>query len=378
MPKDEEVGVVRIRPRRLDESVRRGVLDAVEQLELLPLIREAVDEYNARREGPSFWAMCVAWLDREAKRFVCPDGERRLLIHLSALWDLREPDLRPGAVRDALLALLGPDGPLCQTSVNKVQGAARRVIRDAAIDGHWHGPNPFEVVPRLKQRKPEYVTLSLKEVRLALPKLRRDRWREAMAMVVLGPRPGEIKGLRRQDVDRDGWFVRWHRSNARDQTKTGRARRVPVPDELVPVLIEALEASTSEFVFPDLVRGGIQRHDVKLSRTLRTALAAADVCASYDYICRRKGCGFRERKGVRSEDLRCPRCEFKLWCNAVAKQLRWYDLRHSAATLHREAGCDPLVVKMALGHAQRDPTDDIYTHLSDDYMRAELNKLKIF
>ncbi|MHB8873722.1 MAG: tyrosine-type recombinase/integrase, partial [Myxococcaceae bacterium] len=227
-----------------------------------------------------------------------------------------------------------------------------------------------------KQQRPEWQVLTKAEIQKLLPYLRDDRRREALVMLFLGPRPGELKALRKEDLDLSRGVVTWCRSNARDSTKTGRVRTVPIPPGVLPVFREAVKRSPSALVFPD-AGGKRQRHDVKLGRTLRTALARAGIVDRHDYSCRRKGCGHRESHRLPQGDLRCPTCGMKLWCHPVGKRLRWYDLRHSAASLHREAGCDPLVIQIALGHAARSTTDAIYTHLSDDYMRRELSKLVI-
>jgi integrase len=61
----------------------------------------------------------------------------------------------------------------------------------------------------------------------------------------------------------------------------------------------------------------------------------------------------------------------------IERRVTFYDLRHTAATLHREAGADPLVIRLALGHANRNLTDDLYTHLSLAYQATELSRLCI-
>jgi integrase len=66
-----------------------------------------------------------------------------------------------------------------------------------------------------------------------------------------------------------------------------------------------------------------------------------------------------------------------MWLTPKPRALRFYDLRHTAATLHREAGCDPLVIKLLLGHAASDPTDDIYSHLSLEFQQTQLDKLEL-
>lgn len=283
---------------------------------------------------PAFSTIAADWIKNERKRYSAPENLERHLRHLQAIAGLTEADLTPGVARNALLSLLAPEGHLSKATVNKVRGTARIVIRDAQLSGSWTGPNPFDSVPRLKATAFHAPIPTQAEFKAFLRFLRADRQREAKVMAVLGPRPGELKAVTRDDLDTARWIVTWRRSNHRDTTKTGRVRSVPVPEILIPVFKEALKRSTSQWVFPES-DGSQQRGDKKLCIPLRAALEKASISAAY----------------------------------------RWYDLRHCAATFHREAGCDPLVIKLALGHAARSVTDDIYTHLSENFMRRELNKL---
>lgn len=330
-----------------------------------------------RTGTPTFAELAEDWMRSEGVRLVEPENERRHIGHLKPLWILTEEQLRPGKVKEVLAALLKPTGHLGAATVNKVRSTGRRIIREAQINDRWLGPNPFEIVRRYRQTRPKHRTLSLEEVRRLLPYLREDRRREALVMLYLGTRPGEWKALRREDLDfNSGWMV-VRRSNGRDQTKTGKERRVPITDGLRPVLEEAMAEApaSSPLVFPNS-KGELQRADVKLSRMLHGALTRAGLVTGFRYSCRRKGCGHQEERREK-EQLRCPKCSMKLWVNGIPLPVRFYDLRHSAATLHRMAGCDPLVIQLVLGHAAENLTDSVYTHLSDDYVREQLNKLKL-
>lgn len=325
----------------------------------------------------TFRELSDAWLRTEGARLVEPRNEQRHIAHLRALWGLTEGELRPYRVKEALLSLLKPSGPLSPATVNKVRGTGRRIIREAQLNDEWTGPNPFEIVRRLRETRPSHRVLSLGECRALLPHLRPDRLREAMMMLYLGLRPGEWKALKREDVDTRAWVLTVRRSNGRDQTKTGKVRVVPIPLGLRPTIGAALRESppSCRLVFPG--RGGKrQRFDAKLSRMLRAAMRRAGLVSGYVHACRRRGCGHREEFPT-DEQARCARCGMKLWATGIALAVRFYDLRHSAATLHREAGCDPLVIQIALGHAAENLTDGIYTHLSLDYLRRELDKLSI-
>lgn len=337
---------------------------------------EASKQLQQARPGKTFRQLAEAWLETEAARYVEPRNEERHVAHLKALWQMTEAELTPKAARAALLSLLKPHGKLGPNSVNKARGTARRIIREAQVNGEWVGTNPFDVVPRVKETKPEHERVNISDCKSFLPHLRRDRFRMAMTMLFLGTRPGELVALQKSDVDLGRAEVVIRRSRSRNQTKTGQQRRVPIPDELLPILQEAVNESPSEYVFCG-ADGGKMRDDTKLARCLQDAFRRSGLVTGHLYVCSKKGCGFKETRPERKPST-CPTCSRRLLIYGVPRRVRFYDLRHSAATLHREAGCDPRVIQLVLGHAATNTTDDIYTHLSDRYVRLELNRLTLY
>lgn len=288
----------------------------------------------------SFVWLAGEWLRLESRRLASVVNERRHVRCLVSLWQLREGQLTPRRVRAALLSLLRENGgTLGPRTVNAVRHAGRRILREAAMNDEWSGPNPFDLVRPLRAQRSEIHVPTLEELRLVLPRLGHDKYREALFGFILGPRPGETRALRKDDVDGRNRSITFRRSNARDTTKTGRNRTVPVPDWLWPILDEAMRASPSTLVFP-APNGQRQRCDVKMSPVLRRAYEAA---------------GF-----------------------VPAPRVRYYDLRHAAAHAHRLAGCDPLVIQRILGHSEQGATDRIYTrYLPLEYMREQLSKLRL-
>lgn len=344
--------------------------EQVDQLALALAERLAAPK---RVEVP-FGELGRAWLERIRLRRVDPENERRHLAHLGPLWGLTESTLTVAAIQTRF-AELREDGLAPQT-LNKLRSTGRLVIRDAQADRLWAGPNPFDLVRRLKEPRRRYETLSAAEVMAVQPHLSPVRLRQFRVSVFLGLRPGEMLALRKEDVDFAKALIYVRRSHGRDETKTGRDRTLPLLAAVAGDLVEAIASSPSELVFPR-EGGERQRADTKLTRVLRTAMAAAKVCDGWTYKCRRKGCGAEPLEFADfSSELDCPKCEMRLWPVAKVRPVRWYDLRHTCATLHRLAGADPLAIKLVLGHAARDTTDDVYTHLDDAFVRAELSKLE--
>lgn len=341
---------------------------------LLEMRRMTREEEHAAKK--TFGVLAAEWLARARSRYVCADNERRHLKHLEPLWALRDGELTKGTI-DALFATLHkPVGPLAAVSVNKLRATGRLVVRDAQANGEWVGLNPFEHVDRLPEPTRKYTTLTVDEVLAVLPHIVPRRRRLSRVVLLMGMRPGEALGLKKVDVNLEARTVLIRRSHGRDQTKTGKEREVPIPRLVLGDLQEAMaENRTSPYVFPK-PDGTRQRADTKLARMLQTAMAKAGLISGYRNVCRRKGCHF-SRESARPEHVPCPECGFRLLPVPVPRAIRFYDLRHSAATLHRKAGADPLAIQMALGHAATNTTDAIYTHLDTDDVRRELNKLKL-
>ena len=156
-------------------------------------------------------------------------------------------------------------------------------------------------------------------------------------------------GARKEDINIDDWTWNICRSWDNDRPKDGEPRTVVIVPELRPLLLSAMAASKSERVFcrPDgrsydpSVRHGLVDH-------LRRALKRAGVVTGYKHKCRRKGCGYVEMRPAAPES-RCPKCNMRLWVTPIPKQLRFYDLRHTHATLLRKAGVDLGAVQKNMG-----------------------------
>lgn len=323
----------------------------------------------------TFGELGADWLKRVSR--VRPENERRHLAHMTPLWALREGELTKAAIETCFAALdKERGGKLGPESLNKLRSTGRLVVEDAAANGRWVGRNPFsDVAPRRVPRR-AYPRITAEELSRALACLRPDRMRECIWQIHTGMRPGEQKALRKSDVDLGRGFVTVSRSNARDETKTGRARELPIPAGARAALLEAMRLSPSALVFPR-PDGSQQRADTKLSNVLRTAFKKAGIVTGYKFSCRRKGCRYSDQQLVADRFRRCPGCGFTLWCEPIPKAFTWYGLRHAACSLHREAGADAFVVKLALGHAAVDVNESTYSHLSDEMLKAELGKLVI-
>jgi hypothetical protein len=67
----------------------------------------------------------------------------------------------------------------------------------------------------------------------------------------------------------------------------------------------------------------------------------------------------------------------KLWPKPVVRPVRFHDLRHSTATLLLRSGLPLVVVQKMLRHRDPKLTEATYGHLATDFLRAEVNRLKL-
>ena len=119
-----------------------------------------------------------------------------------------------------------------------------------------------------------------------------------------------------------------------------------------------------------------KQRDIPLELLLRRALGRAGIAESWKHVCRRKGCGYVEQTGD-DRQRRCPRCEMKLWGKPQVRPVRFHDLRHTTATLLLRAGVPLVAVQRVLRHEDPKLTADTYGHLEQDFLRVEIDRLKL-
>jgi integrase len=200
------------------------------------------------------------------------------------------------------------------------------------------------------------------------------RWRPFFTCAVYtGMRKGEVAGLRKSDVDLKRRVIRVARSYDQE-TKTDRVRHVPICDELLPVLAAQLDAKKGPLVFPRPDGRMVQRWEAT-AEVLKRALRRAGIVEHYDMKCRRKGCGYSDRRYELIE-ARCPRCSFKLWPVAVPRPLVFHDTRSTFATHLGERTQDLHLVQKLLGHSSPEITARVYQGVRDPYALAGVNLLR--
>lgn len=308
------------------------------------------------------------------------------------LGELRPMVLTPGtaglfaARLEKLLAALEDDSELGPQSLNHLRAGVNRMFehgKDPKV-GLWVGQNPVEWVTRRRVPRTAKETLAHHEVASVLEHLPEPRlgapWRWAAAICLyLGARPGESFGLRKNDVDLERGLVVFRFSWDAPQPKDNEPRTVLVSPELRPYLQAAIAVSPSDLVLPrvdgscfdDSIRHGLVDH-------LRRATSAAGFVLGYQHTCRR--CKSTAKKtGAKltftwpfpdNTQRTCASCSMKLWIKPIPRPIRFYDLRHTHATLLLGAGVELGRVSKALGHSDPKITANTYDHSELEGQRA--------
>lgn len=231
----------------------------------------------------------------------------------------------------------------------------------------FRGPNPVRQsqLIDIPDRKPKYIDgESVQRVIDAAP----DYYRGIIATgFYTGLRRSELWSLRPDDVDFRRGFLRIV------SPKTGKFREVVIHDQLAPYLRQALADARSEWLFP--TREGKQLGPgSQLNDRLAIAVKRAGLIEGFNVSCRRKGCGFKERRAT-GEASKCPRCDFALTVSAVPVKFTFKDMRSTLGTLLYEATGDIRLVQRTLGHSDPRLTERVYAGNRAEHMVAQHNRL---
>jgi len=291
---------------------------------------------------------------------------------LPALGELMLPEVTSAKLEAALQAHVDE---LSGKSLNHLRGVVHTIFSKAVRRGLWAGANPAAAVERRKETRRVFDTLKADEVAALLQHLD-AKWRALFAAAVwTGMRKGELLGLRKADVDLEQGTITVRVSYDSDTTKGRHAEVIPIAEPLLPYLRDAMGSSQSELVFP-AADGIMRQRNTNLRAVLRRALARAGIVLGYDHVCRRQGCGHKERHAD-AASRRCPKCDMLLWPKALPRPLRFHDLRGTTATLLARAGVPLVVAQRILRHTDPRLTANVYSRVDLDDLRQGINRLGI-
>lgn len=298
--------------------------------------------------------------------------ESRVRLHLRPELDQKLlTEIHAGDV-EGLLARKGAAGLAPQT-VEHLRLTLHAMFAFALRAGLFRGANPIDDVPKreIPERDIRYLEPAVVAKVVAFVP---EHWRDLFATAALvGARKGELLGLRVADVDLEHRVLTLSRSYG-GPTKGGRRRVVPIPEELLPFLASAVQRARGGLLFATS-RGKMMSKHTDLPVILRRALVAAKVIDHWELVCRRKGCGHRERS-EQKRTFPCPKCKFSLWPVAVPPAYQFKDLRSTWGTFAAEATSDLRFVQHGLGHVDPKTTEKHYAAVRARHAGAQADKIR--
>ncbi|MDP9350038.1 MAG: site-specific integrase, partial [Chloroflexota bacterium] len=236
-----------------------------------------------------------------------------------------------------------------RSTVERVHRVLHNALNQALAWGYIHR-NVASVVHPPTPQAHKLRTLTPEQVRRLLDTARGTRW-EALLMLAIatGMRQGELLGLKWEDIDFEMGTLRVQRQLAKGRVftepKTRTARRaINLPRTTVAVLQAHRQRQRQE------------------RQSVGTDWADQDLV-----FCTHQGTPLNARNVIR---------DFKILLErARLPDIRFHDLRHTAATLMLLQGVAAKVVQGRLGHSQISLTLDTYSHLLPTMDREAANAL---
>ena len=218
--------------------------------------------------------------------------------------------------------------------------------------------NVCDLVTPPRKVRFEIQPFTLKQVQSFFDAIRGHKW-EALFTLALatGMRQGELLGLKWQDINFTTGILQVRRILTRVPSRTSPR-----------VFIEAepkTQYSRRSITVASFALESLQQHRLRQEEARKKAGACWQ---DHDYVfCTLTGTHLRPNHVVD---------EFKkLLKKADLPDIRFHDLRHSAATLLLSLGVHPKVVQELLGHTQISMTMDIYSHVLPSMQQDAVSRL---
>ncbi|HUK67119.1 MAG TPA: hypothetical protein VLV17_09855 [Anaeromyxobacteraceae bacterium] len=254
-------------------------------------------------------------------------NESTIRTHLlsAKIADLRLVEVTRGRIEALLDEKQRKEGLSAQT-VNHIRAFLSRACSAAIAHERWSGKNPAAETKKRHgpKRAPDF--LRFEEVGPVMAQVPPQHFHRFVTTLYTDLRKGELRALRKTDIDWSLNAIWVRRSGIRDTTKGGHEKPIPIHPDLGPILREAMAASPSELVFP-APGGGMVRDDVKFALVLRRAMARAGIVEGYRHVCRQQGCRYEERASD-LEERTCPEHGMRLWPKALVRKITFHNLPH--------------------------------------------------
>jgi integrase len=328
-------------------------IEATQKLRDLHALRDQAFEIDAGSQRLADYL--EMWLREVVQPQLRPKTHRtyadQVRLHINpALEHLRLDKLRPQDVQ-LLLNRLRASG-LSPATVNQTRRVLRRALEQAR---QWRliRENPVDLTAPPKAAAPEWRILTPEQARTLLSETAANRLSALYTLsLTLGLRQGEALALRWRDIDLEA------------QTLTVQHQLQRVEGQLRLVEPKS-KRSMRTIALPDVaVRGLREHHTRQLEERLRAGLAWQEADLVF---CTSIGTPIIARNLLRS---------FKRHLEeAGLPDVRWHDLRHTAASVLAAQGVHQRTVMEILGHSTTAMTMEIYTHVLPEWQRDAVAKM---
>src|SRR6266487_6501570 len=175
--------------------------------------------------------------------------------------------------------------------------------------------------------------------------------------ITTGMRRGEIAGLKWHDIDMEHATLHVQRALTRMPTTMGGGYQEAEPKT---------EKSRRTIVLPDFALDALRNHGERQSEIKRKA---GEFWQEHDYVfCTPLGTHIHPGHDILEEFK-------KLLKRACLPDIRFHDLRHSAAKMLLGMGVHPKIVQERLGHHDIGTTMDIYSHVLPSMQEGAIKQL---
>jgi integrase len=250
---------------------------------------------------------------------------------------------------------------LSPTTVSAIHEMLHKALDDAIKMGLL-ARNVCDVVSPPRKEHKEINPLTPDEARKLL-KVAKGHPQEALFVLALatGMRRGELLGLKWQDVNLAEGTLQVRRILGRLPTQMGKDR-----GDLYIESEPKTKSSRRNIVLAGFALEALRQHRIRQEEVRRLA---GDLWEDHDYVfCTSLGKHLDPGYGVLVQ-LKM------LLKKAGLPEIRFHDLRHSAATLLLSNGVHPKVVQEILGHSEISMTMDIYSHTLPTMQRDAMDRL---
>jgi integrase len=315
-------------------------------------------------EQQTLQAYLEQWLEHSVKLTIRPRSYERyegiVRLHIvPILGKMKLQALTPQHIQ-MLQAQKAQEG-LSSTTVAAIHGVLHKALKDAVKLG-LVARNVCDAISPPRKHHKEISPLTADQVRMLL-ETAKGHPQEALFVLALatGMRRGELLGLKWQDINFTTGMLYVRRTLSRLPTQMGRERG--------DLYIEAEPKTKNSRRSIALARFALESLEQHRKRQEEMKERAGGYWKDNDYV-------FCDEHGEHLDPGYGALVQLKLLLKkAGLPDIRFHDLRHSAATLLLSMGVHPKIVQEMLGHSEISMTMDIYSHVLPTMQREAVSRL---